>query len=68
VDKDLVGQLSRSLQSDDGESVLEMLPELKELSYLAPRDIGDAFGAFVDARLNAGCPVALVRRRTRLFV
>ncbi|KAH9953956.1 hypothetical protein BC827DRAFT_1245653 [Russula dissimulans] len=67
VDKELVGQLSRSLQSDDGESPLELLPELKELSYLAPRDIGDVFGAFIDARLNAGSPVALVRRRTRLF-
>jgi len=68
VDKELVGQLSRSLLSDDGESPSELLPELKELWYLAPRDIGDAFDAFVGARLIAGCPVALVRRRTRLFV
>ena len=64
VPEDLIWELSFSLQSDDGESPMELLPELKELSYPASddSDVGDAFAAFADARHNAGHPFALVRR------
>lgn len=60
VHNGLVRDLSRSLQSDDGESPLELLPELKELVYSAGSDATDAFTAFIDARQIAGRPVALV--------
>ncbi len=61
VDMALVGQLSHSLQPSNGESPTELLPELQELSY-SGRSFPDAFIPFVDARLNAGCPVAVIRR------
>ena len=58
----LVEQLSRSLQPDDGENPLELLPELQELAYSGwcsgSDDVGDAFASFLDSRQNAGCPVA----------
>ena len=57
----LVGYLSRSLQFDDGEVSLELLPELEELSYSASGDTGDAFTSFIDARRIAGRPVTLIR-------
>jgi hypothetical protein len=61
VSKGLTGELSRSLRFDDGESPMELLPELKELAYDASDNIGDsdAFAAFLDARQNAGHPVSL---------
>jgi hypothetical protein len=64
VPKDLIGELSRSLQSKDGESPMELFPKLKELSYPAGDGsvAGDAFTAFADDRQNAGHPFALVRR------
>jgi len=64
VPKDLIGELSRSLQSKDGESPMELLPKLKELSYPASDGsvAGDAFTRFADDRQNAGHPFALVRR------
>ena len=64
IGDDFVGQLSRSLQLEEGESPLELLPELKELSYSAFDDDGDAFMGFVDARRNVGRPVTLIRRGT----
>jgi hypothetical protein len=63
VDHGLVGAISRSLQSDDGEFRTELLPDLNELSYSASGD-DEAFTAFVDARQNAGHPVTLTRFRT----
>jgi len=57
VNEDFHGQISRSLEIDDGESPLELLPELKELHY--PR-FHDAFQAFIDARQDAGRPVTLI--------
>jgi len=57
----LVRKLARSLRSDDGESPVELLPELKELSYSPLCDI-NAFTSFIDARCIAGRPVTLVRR------
>jgi len=56
----LVTQLSLSLQLEDGESPVELLPELKELSYSSSPD-ADAFTAFIDARRIAGRPVTVVR-------
>jgi hypothetical protein len=64
VDDGLVGEVSRDLQMDDGESPMELLPELKELGYITSRRAGageDAFTAFADARRNAGHPVTLDR-------
>jgi hypothetical protein len=57
----LVDKLARCLQSDDGESPIELLPELKELSCSPLRGI-NAFTSFIDARCIAGRPVTLVRR------
>jgi hypothetical protein len=60
--KGLVEELSRCLELEDGELPLGLLPELQELTYSASGDTGDAFTSFIDARQNAGRPVALVRR------
>jgi hypothetical protein len=54
-----VDKLSRSLQSDD-ESPNDLLPKLKEIIYSPTDDNADAFKGFIDARQNAGRPVALV--------
>jgi hypothetical protein len=56
----LVKELSRSLQLDDGELPLELLPRLQELRYSGSSHTGDSFASFVDARQNAGRPVTLV--------
>ena len=61
VDNGLVRVLSRFLQTDDGESPLELLPELKELSYIPMDDLCDIFTPFINARQNAGHPVTLIR-------
>ena len=63
VDNGLVEQLSQCLQADDGETPLEPLPQLRDLTYLGSGNTGDAFTAFIDARQNAGHPVALSRAR-----
>ena len=63
VDHGLVGEIPRSLQSDDGEFRTELLPELRELSDSASDD-DETFTAFVNARQNAGHPVTLTRSRT----
>ena len=60
VVNELVGLLSRILQPGEEESPLELLPELKELSYSAIGASHDAFTPFIDARQKAGCPVTLV--------
>ncbi|KAI9510347.1 hypothetical protein F5148DRAFT_599528 [Russula earlei] len=63
----LVGELSRCLQWTDGESHMELLPGLTELSYYRSgdaglgTDAGDTFSRFVKARQIAGRPVSLVR-------
>jgi len=62
VDSALVGQLSRSLQPSEGESLTELLPELHELSYSTGGSLPDAFDPFVDARRKAGRPMAVIRR------
>ena len=55
----LVEQLSRSLDLEDGELPLELLPELQELTYSGT---GGAFNSFIDARQNADHAITLVRR------
>jgi hypothetical protein len=59
----LVKDLSRSLQADEGETPLELLPELKGLTVTGAEDVKDVFTAFIDARQNAGRPVILLRER-----
>jgi hypothetical protein len=58
ISNGLVEQLSRCLESEDGE--LPLLPELRELTYSGSGNIGDAFTSFINARQNAGRPVAVV--------
>jgi hypothetical protein len=62
----LVKEFSRSLQLDAGESPLELLPALTELSYPRSSDAGDGFTGFLDARRSAGRPVKLARRKRLL--
>ena len=60
VEEGLVEQLSRCLGLEDGESPLELLPELQELTYHGRRDTSDAFTPFIDARRSAGRLVTVV--------
>ena len=60
IDNGLVGQLSRCLESEDGELPLEVLPELQVLTYSGSGNFGDAFTSFIDARQNADRPITLV--------
>jgi hypothetical protein len=60
VQNSLAGRLSRSLQVDDGESPVELLPNLKELGYSGD-DARDAFIPFIDERQVAGHPVNLTK-------
>jgi hypothetical protein len=59
VDDGLVRELSRCLQLEDLEHPLELLPELRELTYSESRKAKNAFTPFIDARRNAGRPVTL---------
>jgi hypothetical protein len=58
MDDRLIRNLSSSLQPEDGEPPLELLPQLKELVYFN-RSAGDAFTSFIQSRQMAGRPVAL---------
>ena len=60
VGKALFKDLSRCLQLEDGESPLELLPELQELRYYGSGYTGGVFTSFIDTRQNAGRPVTLV--------
>ena len=60
IKKELVKDISRSLELEDGELPLELLPELQELRTFGSGDTGDAFTSFIDARRNAGRPVTLI--------
>jgi len=62
IDDGLIKDLSLSLQWDDGEPPLDLLPQLKELVYSANGDVDDAFTSFIRAREVAGHSVSLVRR------
>ncbi|KAI0270354.1 hypothetical protein BGY98DRAFT_937428 [Russula aff. rugulosa BPL654] len=63
VHRGLVGELSRCLRLEDGEYPLEILPELRELTYPGRGNAGDAFTPFIDARQNAGRPVSLIKSK-----
>jgi hypothetical protein len=59
LENELVGELSRSLRLQSGETPLEILPNLEELSY-SGTDVADAFTHFVRERQTAGYPVRLI--------
>jgi hypothetical protein len=60
TDHRLVGQLSRFLHPDEGESPTDLLPELRELWYSTTDESDNQFFVdFVHARRNAGRPVAV---------
>ena len=60
VEDELVEQVSRALQAGEGESPLELLPELQELSYSSRGSPRDAFALFIDTRQKEGHPVTVV--------
>ena len=64
----LVEQLSRVLQSGEGESSTELFPELQELEYFASGNIGNGFTSFIEARQNAGHPVVALTRRPMILI
>jgi len=57
----LVGEVSRSLRSDNGEPSVDLLPELNKLECYGWSNASNLFIPFIGARRNAGCPVTLVR-------
>jgi hypothetical protein len=59
VKDELVERIAHSLQTDDGEPPLELLPTLRELGYSGGDDARDAFTPFIDERQVAGHPVNL---------
>jgi hypothetical protein len=65
LDDVLLGQLSHALQPREGESPMELLPELQELSYDARDTLPNAFTLFADARRKAGHPVTIIGDRRR---
>ena len=60
VDEELVEVVSLCLQVDEGEPSLELLPELKKLTYSATDDTYGPFKSFIDTRKQAGRPVTLI--------
>ena len=60
VDEGLVRELSCSLRPDNGELPSKLIPELQKLTYSWSNNAGDGFAPFIDARKNAGRPVATV--------
>jgi hypothetical protein len=66
IEDALVEKLSRCLRSEDGED-LELLPELRELTYSRlnkDEDDDDEFTSFIHARENTGRPVTLIDSTT----
>ena len=60
IQRELVKDLSRCLELEDGELPLELLPELQGIRFYGSGDIGDGLTSFIDTRRNAGRPVTLV--------
>jgi len=60
IDDDFREQISGALVLDDGESPMDLLPELKVLKYTTIRVPCYNFHAFTDARRSTGRPVNLV--------
>lgn len=65
VDSELVGQVSHTLRPGEGESSIELLPDVQELSYSGKNStmgkVQNAFAPFVDARQKADHPVTIIR-------
>ncbi|KAI0286310.1 hypothetical protein BC826DRAFT_1178829 [Russula brevipes] len=61
VPDSLFGELSRCLKSGDGESSVQLFPEVDGESISASGDVGGAFVSFIDAHQNASHRVTLVR-------
>ena len=59
VKRGLIKEISRALTVRDGDSTMELIPELEELMYSAVDPCG-LFDTFVDARRQAGHPVTLI--------
>ncbi|KAI0247374.1 hypothetical protein BJV78DRAFT_942951 [Lactifluus subvellereus] len=59
IENELVGQLSHSLQSDDGETPLELLPNLEELTYSGGSNAEDVFTPLINERQAARRPLTL---------
>jgi hypothetical protein len=59
VQNELIGKVAPSLQAEDGERPLELLPDLKEVEYTGGDDVRVAFIPFIDERQVAGHPVNL---------
>ena len=59
IDDRLVEEVSRCLESDDGERPSELFPVLQELTYSGNNHTSGAFTSFVNARQNTGHPVTL---------
>ena len=57
----LIEQLSRSLQPGEGESPLDLLPELQKISYSAFESLDYAFAPFIEARQKADHPVTVLQ-------
>jgi hypothetical protein len=62
VNEELVEAVSHCLQVDEGEPSLELLPELRRLSYIAFGDTYRPFKSFIATRKKAGRPVTLISR------
>jgi hypothetical protein len=62
IAEELVKDLSRCLQLEDGEPALKLLPELQELTYTGSGNTGDVFTSFVNARQSTGRLITLVRQ------
>ncbi|KAH9955691.1 hypothetical protein BC827DRAFT_1378919 [Russula dissimulans] len=57
----LIGEVSRSLKPENGESPMDVLPQLKKLSYSGSPGAGDKLMPFIKARLEACRPITLTR-------
>ena len=60
IDNSLVKEVSRYLESNDGEFPIELLPELQELICHGSGDTSDT-SSFIRALQNAGRPITLTR-------
>ena len=60
VDHELIGKLAPTLQTEDGEPSLELIPNLKVVEYSGGDNGRDAFTPFIDERRVAGHPVNLI--------
>jgi hypothetical protein len=64
----LIEQLSRSLQPGEGESPMDLLPELQKITYSASGSLDDAFAPFIEARQKAGRPVTVLQTDESRFL